>query len=45
MSWASLEPNSNVTTWTTFGVEGTVGTIGSKQMHYNADSPLEYLKK
>ncbi|RUS31656.1 hypothetical protein BC938DRAFT_477359 [Jimgerdemannia flammicorona] len=36
LSWASLEPNSTITTWTTFGVTGGAGTVGGKevsQMH------------
>ncbi|KAI8969841.1 chord-domain-containing protein [Pilobolus umbonatus] len=40
ISWASLEPNSEVKTWTTFGVSGGGGTVGGKEMYYNPDSPL-----
>ncbi|CAO3600243.1 unnamed protein product [Absidia cylindrospora] len=40
MSWAALEPTADVKTWTTFGVTGTGGTVGSKEMHYSGDSPL-----
>ncbi|CAO3610174.1 unnamed protein product [Cunninghamella blakesleeana] len=42
ISWAALEPTKDVKTWTTFGVQtgGTTGTVGSKEMHYSADSPL-----
>ncbi|KAI9340980.1 HSP20-like chaperone [Pilaira anomala] len=42
ISWASLEPSDNIKTWTTFGVHGTGGTVGSKEMYYNADSPLNH---
>ncbi|KAI8338100.1 chord-domain-containing protein [Chlamydoabsidia padenii] len=40
MSWAALEPTNDVKSWTTFGVTGTGGTVGSKEMHYSGDSPL-----
>ncbi|KAI7870598.1 HSP20-like chaperone [Spinellus fusiger] len=40
MSWASLEPNADVKTWTTFGVSGGGGTVGAKEMQYCNDSPL-----
>ncbi|KAI8971605.1 chord-domain-containing protein [Mycotypha africana] len=43
ISWASLEPNANVKTWTTFGVTGGGGTVGGTEMYYNADSPLHVL--
>ncbi|KAI8356610.1 chord-domain-containing protein [Choanephora cucurbitarum] len=45
MSWASLEPNDNVKTWTTFGVTGGGGTVGGTEMFYNPDSPLHHLNK
>lgn len=45
ISWASLEPSDTIKTWTTFGVMGTGGTVGSKEMYYNADSPLDFIKK
>lgn len=49
ISWADLEP-TEVKTWTTFGVGNgtgspTGGTVGSKVMYYNADSPLDHMKK
>ncbi|KAF7720588.1 hypothetical protein EC973_007277, partial [Apophysomyces ossiformis] len=31
VSWAALEPTSEVKTWTTFGVTGTGGTVGSRE--------------
>jgi hypothetical protein len=40
-----LQPNENITSWSTFGVTGQTGTVGSKTMHYNADSPLDFVKK
>ncbi|KAI8081381.1 chord-domain-containing protein [Halteromyces radiatus] len=40
ISWAALEPTKDVKTWTTFGVTGTGGTVGSKEIHYSGDSPL-----
>ncbi|CEP15258.1 hypothetical protein [Parasitella parasitica] len=43
ISWASFEPTDQVNTWTTFGVTGGGGTVGSTQMIYNADSPLHYI--
>ncbi|KAI9487729.1 MAG: chord-domain-containing protein [Benjaminiella poitrasii] len=43
VSWASLEPTENVTSWTTFGVSGGGGTVGGTQMYYNADSPLHHM--
>ncbi|KAG1382151.1 hypothetical protein G6F61_002529 [Rhizopus arrhizus] len=45
ISWASFEPTDEVKTWTTFGVSGGGGTVGAKEMHYNADSPLNYNQK
>lgn len=45
ISWADLYPNSEVKTWTTFGVTGGGGSVGAKEMHYNADSPLNFVKK
>ncbi|KAG0166635.1 hypothetical protein DFQ28_007155 [Apophysomyces sp. BC1034] len=32
VSWAALEPTADVKTWTTFGVTGTGGTVGSKEV-------------
>ncbi|KAI9015816.1 HSP20-like chaperone [Phycomyces nitens] len=40
VSWAALEPTSDVTSWTTFGVSGGGGTVGAKEMQYTDDSPL-----
>ncbi|KAI8072864.1 HSP20-like chaperone [Gongronella butleri] len=40
ISWAALEPTSEVKTWTTFGVSGGAGTVGAKEMLYSADAPL-----
>jgi hypothetical protein len=34
ISWASIEPNSNVTTWTTFGTTGK----SSHLSYYNKDA-------
>ncbi|CAO0795182.1 unnamed protein product [Mucor circinelloides] len=45
ISWASLEPNDQVKTWTTFGVSGGGGTVGGTEMYYNADSPLHHVNK
>jgi hypothetical protein len=45
ISWASLEPNDEVKTWTTFGVSGGGGTVGGTEMYYNADSPLHHINK
>lgn len=53
LSWASIEPKSNVTSWTTFGTtgifsffknEGTVGTIGAKEAVIAGDAPIPFLK-
>jgi hypothetical protein len=33
ISWASLEPNDEVKTWTTFGVTGGGGTVGGKEVN------------
>ncbi|KAI9279787.1 chord-domain-containing protein [Sporodiniella umbellata] len=45
ISWAAFEPTEDVKTWTTFGVTGGGGTVGAKEMHYNADSPLSHNQK
>ncbi|KAI9100679.1 HSP20-like chaperone [Phlyctochytrium arcticum] len=45
ISWATIEPKDNVRSWTTFGTQGGVGTIGGKQAVVAADAPLHLLKK
>ncbi|ORE03297.1 chord-domain-containing protein [Rhizopus microsporus var. microsporus] len=45
ISWAAFEPTDEVKTWTTFGVTGGGGTVGAKEMYYNADAPLNYTRK
>ncbi|KAI8138813.1 chord-domain-containing protein [Fennellomyces sp. T-0311] len=40
ISWASLEPQADVKSWTTFGVTGGGGSVGAKEMIYKSDSPL-----
>ncbi|KAJ3220277.1 hypothetical protein HDU67_003292 [Dinochytrium kinnereticum] len=45
LSWPSLEPQENVVAWTTFGVNGGVGTVGSKQAIVAQDAPLHLLQK
>ncbi|EPZ32629.1 Cysteine/histidine-rich domain-containing protein [Rozella allomycis CSF55] len=45
ISWPTLNPSANVTSFTTFGVSGTTGTIGSKEMVYNNDIPLNSLSR
>ncbi|KAI9313777.1 chord-domain-containing protein [Dichotomocladium elegans] len=45
ISWASLEPTSEVKTWTTFGVTGGGGSVGAKEMIYISDSPLHLNEK
>ena len=53
LSWASIEANSNVTSWTTFGTKGiffnlrnigTVGTVGGKEAMIAGDAPISFLK-
>ncbi|KAJ3325958.1 hypothetical protein HDV06_002343 [Boothiomyces sp. JEL0866] len=44
ISWAVLEQNSNVTSWTTFGITGGVGSVGSKEALVANDAPLHVLK-
>ncbi|KAI9008392.1 HSP20-like chaperone [Gaertneriomyces semiglobifer] len=45
ISWASIEPNTNVMVWTTFGTTGTVGTVGGKEAIVAQDVPLHLLTK
>jgi hypothetical protein len=45
ISWAALEPTENVTSWTTFGTTGGVGTVGAKQMVLATDAPLMALNR
>jgi hypothetical protein len=40
LSWAALEATEKIVQWTTFGVQGRVGTIGSKEVIYAGDSPI-----
>jgi len=40
LSWAALEQTEKILQWTTFGVQGRVGTIGSKEAVYVGDSPI-----
>ncbi|KAJ3385908.1 hypothetical protein HDU92_002805 [Lobulomyces angularis] len=45
ISWPSLEPCENVTSWTTFGTVGGGGTVGGKEALIATDSPVHLLKK
>ncbi|KAJ3180152.1 hypothetical protein HDU85_004155 [Gaertneriomyces sp. JEL0708] len=45
ISWASIEPNTNVMVWTTFGTTGTVGTVGGKEAIVAQDVPIHLLTK
>ncbi|KAI8855181.1 HSP20-like chaperone [Chytridium lagenaria] len=45
LSWPSLDPQENVVAWTTFGVQGGVGTVGSKQAIIAQDAPIHLMKK
>ena len=45
LSWPTLEPSEGVVSWTTFGVTGGVGTVGSKVAVVAQDAPLHLLKK
>ncbi|KAI3654594.1 hypothetical protein MP228_000648 [Amoeboaphelidium protococcarum] len=41
ISWPQLEKtDAPITTWTTFGITGRTGTVGSKDMQVSNDSPL-----
>ncbi|KAJ3410466.1 hypothetical protein HDV05_003728, partial [Chytridiales sp. JEL 0842] len=44
ISWAAVEPRSDVKSWTTFGVGGGGGTVGSKEAIVAQDAPLHLLK-
>ncbi|KAJ3277102.1 hypothetical protein HDV01_000154 [Terramyces sp. JEL0728] len=44
ISWAVLEQNANVTSWTTFGITGGVGSVGSKEAVVASDAPIHILK-
>lgn len=44
ISWPTIEPNSNVVSWTTFGVEGSVGTVGSKKMYVAQDVAVNQIR-
>ncbi|KAI8905962.1 chord-domain-containing protein, partial [Gorgonomyces haynaldii] len=39
-SWPALAPTDKITSWTTFGLVGTKGTVGGKEMHINSDVPI-----
>jgi hypothetical protein len=43
LSWASIEPNSSITSWTTFGTSGMVGTVGGKEAIIAGDAPISLL--
>ncbi|KAJ1339913.1 hypothetical protein BSLG_005448 [Batrachochytrium salamandrivorans] len=45
ISWVSIEPKENVTSWTTFGITGSVGTVGGKEAIIGNDAPLHLLSK
>ncbi|KAK6099198.1 hypothetical protein MT418_000639 [Batrachochytrium dendrobatidis] len=45
LSWVAIEPKENVTTWTTFGITGSVGTVGGKEAVVGHDAPLHLLPK
>lgn len=40
ISWPSLEPTTEIKTWTTFGVQGKTGSVGSMNAQVAGDSPL-----
>ena len=40
ISWASIEPNNDLRSWSTFGVQGGVGSVGAKSAVVAADSPM-----
>ena len=45
ISWAAIEPRSDVTSWTTFGLTGTGGgTVGAKEALIAGDAPIHLLK-
>ncbi|KAI9340422.1 HSP20-like chaperone [Zopfochytrium polystomum] len=45
LSWPTLEPAEGVVSWTTFGVSGGTGTVGSKVAVIAEDAPIHLLKK
>jgi hypothetical protein len=45
ISWPSLEPSTDIKTFTTFGLVGTKGTVGGKEMHLATDAPLFALNR
>ncbi|KAI3632274.1 hypothetical protein MIR68_009380 [Amoeboaphelidium protococcarum] len=46
ISWPQLEKtDAPITTWTTFGITGRTGTVGSKEMQVSNDSPLLALNR
>lgn len=40
VAWASIEPNENIQSFTTFGVSGGGGTVGSKQAIIAGDAAI-----
>lgn len=40
LSWPALERTAKVQTWTTFGVSGRTGTVGSTEMVVADDIPI-----
>ncbi|KAI8800736.1 chord-domain-containing protein [Cladochytrium replicatum] len=45
ISWPSIEPRTDIVSFTTFGTTGTVGTIGGKTALVAEDAPVHLLKK
>ncbi|KAJ1532409.1 hypothetical protein HK405_001194, partial [Cladochytrium tenue] len=45
LSWPTLEPSEGVVSWTTFGVSGSVGTVGGKEAVVAQDAPLHLMRK
>ncbi|KAI8920304.1 HSP20-like chaperone [Powellomyces hirtus] len=45
ISWASIEPNDEITSWTTFGTVGGVGTVGGKTPLVAGDVDVLKLRK
>eukprot|EP00842_Homolaphlyctis_polyrhiza_P003562 jgi/Hompol1/4206/HPOL_003538-RA len=45
LSWVAIEPTDNITTWTTFGLSGTSGTVGGKEAIVAKDAPLHLISK
>ncbi len=43
LSWVGIEPTDKVTSWTTFGTTGSVGTVGGKEAIVAQDAPLHLL--